>query len=582
MDKLDYAKKYLSLGLLVFPLQENTKSGQVVTSWLIEASKDEKKIHSWWNRNKDFNIGVRTGNGLIVIDVDNKNDKNGEEAIKSYINNFPQTFTVKTPNKGFHLYYRVDKEVGCKVGLYSGIDIRGEHGYVVGAGSNLGVKKYEILKDIPIAMANEAVYQFIENEKPKMRTVYIYEKDKIVEGTRNDTLFKLATSLKGKGLSHAAIESAIRAENLSKCFPPLDDKEIETICNSVEKQFSKRDKCEDYHPDDEISTRLKTVDEIQIKKLEWLVDDLIPKNQVTIFAGDGGVGKTSVWAHIAAKLSKGDPLFFETETSRRPMKVIYFSGEDPTDAVLKKKLLDNHGDIKMIRTIDVDDERLQHVRFDTRYLKNVIVDNRPDIVIFDPLQSFLPEHTNMSARNQMREAMNHLLFLARKYEVTFLVMVHTNKKSNASGRERAADSADIWDISRSFLFVGTLNDNVRYLSNEKNNYAPLQKTYLFKVGNGAIEFVGVSDKKDIDFQNDKLRNQRNATSQSLAKEDILNVLKGGEKTSREIEEILRAVGYSPSVIDRAKTELRKEKLIDFRKDGSNREGNKQDTIYFLL
>ena len=110
----------------------------------------------------------------------------------------------------------------------------------------------------------------------------------------------------------------------------------------------------------------------------------------------------------------------------------------------------------------------------------------------------------------------------------------------------------------------------------------LQKTYLFRVGNGAIEFVGVSDKKDIDFQNDKLRNQRNATSQSLAKEDILNILKGGEKTSREIEEILGAVGYSPSVIDRAKTELRKEKLIDFRKDGSNREGNKQDTIYFLL
>ena len=26
MDKLDYAKKYLGLGLLVFPLQENTKN----------------------------------------------------------------------------------------------------------------------------------------------------------------------------------------------------------------------------------------------------------------------------------------------------------------------------------------------------------------------------------------------------------------------------------------------------------------------------------------------------------------------------------------------------------------------------
>ena len=68
----------------------------------------------------------------------------------------------------------------------------------------------------------------------------------------------------------------------------------------------------------------------------------------------------------------------------------------------------------------------------------------------------------------------------------------------------------------------------------------------------------------------------------MAKEDIINLLKNGEKSSSEIEELLKAVGYSPSTIDRAKTELRKEHFIDFRKDGSNREGNRQDTIYYLL
>ena len=49
-----------------------------------------------------------------------------------------------------------------------------------------------------------------------------------------------------------------------------------------------------------------------------------------------------------------------------------------------------------------------------------------------------------------------------------------------------------------------LKDDLRYLSNEKNNYAELQKTYLFSVGKNKIEFKGVSDKRDFDFQNEKL------------------------------------------------------------------------------
>ena len=90
------------------------------------------------------------------------------------------------------------------------------------------------------------------------------------------------------------------------------------------------------HSDDEISTVLKSVDEIKQQEMEWVIEGLIPKNQITILAGDGGVGKTSVWAHIAARLSTGQPLFFEKETGRKPMNIVYFSVEDPTDVVLKK------------------------------------------------------------------------------------------------------------------------------------------------------------------------------------------------------------------------------------------------------
>lgn len=578
---LNQALNYAQNHFKIFPLNVNSKNEQILKSWKKEATDDIHQIELWWSQNPCYNIGIRTGDGLIVIDVDNKNNKNGKKSIESYIKRFPKTKIVRTPNDGWHFYYYVDRQIPCRVNLYEGIDVRGEGGYVVGAGSQMDDRKYFVSLDVPIAEANEAVYQFLEGDKTQLRTVNIVD-HQINEGERNDTLFRMATVLKAKGLSFNSVLAAIKEENKAKCVPVLDDKEIFSICNSVEQRFLKRDDSKEYHPDDEISTYLKSVEEIQTEKMEWIVENLIPKDQITIFAGDGGVGKTSIWIHFAACLSTGKPLFFEQETHRKELSIVYFSGEDPTGCVLKRKLLESEGNIKNIHTIELGDERLRHIRFGSRYLENVIQDNRPDVIIFDPLQSFLPEHTNMSARNQMRDALGSLLYLARKYHVTFLIMSHTNKKLNAAARERAADSADIWDIARSFLFVGLLNDDVRYLSNEKNNYAPLQKTYLFSIKNSSIEFKGTSDKRDQDFQNDKLKNQRSASSQSLAKEDIISLLKNGEQTSKELELLLNSVGYSPSTIDRARRELRKEKIIDFRKDGSNREGNKQETIYFLI
>lgn len=41
------------------------------------------------------------------------------------------------------------------------------------------------------------------------------------------------------------------------------------------------------------------------------------------------------------------------------------------------------------------------------------------------------------------------------------------------GRKRIADSSDIWDIARSVLIAGEAGNNLRYLSQEKCNDAPL-------------------------------------------------------------------------------------------------------------
>ena len=39
-------------------------------------------------------------------------------------------------------------------------------------------------------------------------------------------------------------------------------------------------------------------------------------------------------------------------------------------------------------------------------------------------------------------------------EPLFLIIEHANKQSGVWGRKRIADSADIWDISRSVIMAG--------------------------------------------------------------------------------------------------------------------------------
>ena len=63
--------------------------------------------------------------------------------------------------------------------------------------------------------------------------------EKIPEGERNGTLYKLARSLKAKNLSREAIGAALRVENRQKCTPPLLDEEIEQIVESAWTQASR-------------------------------------------------------------------------------------------------------------------------------------------------------------------------------------------------------------------------------------------------------------------------------------------------------------------------------------------------------
>lgn len=112
------------------------------------ATQDPGQIHSWWQRLPHANIGVRTGNGVLGIDLDCKNDGNGWVELVAYAHHAGETdawldtYTVTTPSRGTHLYYSVEVEVPNRVAVLPGVDVRGEDGYLVAAYSRIGGRHY--------------------------------------------------------------------------------------------------------------------------------------------------------------------------------------------------------------------------------------------------------------------------------------------------------------------------------------------------------------------------------------------------------------------------------------------------------
>ncbi len=307
------------------------------------------------------------------------------------------------------------------------------------------------------------------------------------------------------------------------------------------------------------------MEEVEEKEPEWLIPEYMPKNQITILAGDGGAGKTTIWCAIAASISSGKPSFLEygNPFERDPGKVLFFSSEDSAEYTLKGRLRRAGAKLKNVGYLDLKDSRFPEIKFNAPQLEEIIKSYRPALVIFDPIQGFVPPEIQMGQRNAMRACLSPLIALGEKYGATFLIIVHTNKKQGMYGRNRIADSADIWDIARSVLIAGETKDKIRYVSQEKSNYGPLSQTVLFRLDSGKIEIEGYTDKKDRDFVIASQAATYQAPARDTAKDFILDYLKDGEKETADLDEVMKAMGISERTLQRAKADLKKENVISY-------------------
>ena len=162
--KLDWAKFWSNKGFSVVPVHYVKSDGScscsqghdcpspgkhpAPKSWSVfqEKCADEYTLEMWFNgRYKDFNLGVVTGKvsgNIFAVDVDTAEGKLGNDSLMDLCmanDDLPETLEQLTGGGGRHYLYKAPNDKTIITGkntLGSGIDTRGEGGFIVVAPSN--------------------------------------------------------------------------------------------------------------------------------------------------------------------------------------------------------------------------------------------------------------------------------------------------------------------------------------------------------------------------------------------------------------------------------------------------------------
>lgn len=253
-DLLTAALDYAARGWHVFPIRPRSKKPATPdhpahlcdgtdlrchdghTGWEQRATTDPERITRAWTQ-RSYGIGIACGpSHLVVIDLDTPTDPDHLTGaarlaeLEHHHENLPDTFTVRTPSGGWHLYYRAPDGrtlTNSASRVAPRIDTRATGGYVVAPPTSLGTSSYHLVrdhKDLPTLPAwfaqlliqpdpGDANRPARPDRRPDDRRPPITDRRRIdryvaaaidgethrihtaIEGTRNHTLFTSSVAL---------------------------------------------------------------------------------------------------------------------------------------------------------------------------------------------------------------------------------------------------------------------------------------------------------------------------------------------------------------------------------------------------
>jgi len=204
----------------------------------------------------------------------------------------------------------------------------------------------------------------------------------------------------------------------------------------------------------------------KIKELDRVLGDGLVPGQTILFAGEPGIGKSTLLTQLAINISKNEK-----------MPIIYGCGEEsPNQVGLRVNRLTTRkpDNIIFIPNTDVDQ------------IINWLNDNpSPFLVIIDSIQTLTTQDLSGVAGSvgQVRESAQRLILWAKKSQTPLLIVGHVTKQGTMAGPkvlEHAVDTVVYFEGERSY--------DLRMLRTIKNRFGPTDEIGIFQMtSKGLIE-----------------------------------------------------------------------------------------------
>ncbi|MCC8101446.1 MAG: AAA family ATPase [Clostridiales bacterium] len=279
--------------------------------------------------------------------------------------------------------------------------------------------------------------------------------------------------------------------------------------------------------------------------------------KVTLVAAYPGTGKTYVMCYTAAKVSRGEPLFDGIPLAdAKPGKVLYLTAEDGIADTIKQRLRVCGANMKNIFTVATSTT----LHFDDPEIAQLMDDCKPDLMIFDPMQSYMGAEVDMNAANKTREKLNNLVVLAEKHNTAMVAVCHFNKNSKGAGITRVLGSTDITGICRSYIAIGNVpgENGTKFMSHEKSSLSAPGQTILFEIqpDQGGIFYEGTNRLTLDDYTAMAIRRKGDSRPAiEAAKQFLVDQMPEGRRPAKEIQTLAAAQGISTGTLQRARKDL---------------------------
>ena len=303
---------------------------------------------------------------------------------------------------------------------------------------------------------------------------------------------------------------------------------------------------------------LQTIASVQPREAEYLAEPYLPRGMITILAGHAGQGKTTLALWLASHVSNGDLM-----PGGKPGNVYYFTTENDESIVLRPRL--EAMDARLDRVMVMRSDARQLTLTDPRLFEmHKIFDGKPDLIVFDPVQSYVGKKLDMNRTDDVRFMMDNLNKLLHATNAAVVLICHTKKAPmgfNGRPCELINGSSDFVNAARSVCFLGRdpARPDVCVVAQEKNSLGLPGASLAFTIGeDGAVhwsdEECELTAAQILTYSDEKRRHA--ARPNERAQAALRDLLAKNEKMrSTDILEACAKQGISRSAVYRARDEL---------------------------